>query len=983
MNFDSLLRERGKNVVYLLRVAGKMRKSLAAVMIVVLVALPFYFFPQPRAISNSTPFTPHEVRVLVVSPANLYLKGGHYLISDLARYGFNVTQHTSDNATAVDYLSDQTTSNLDQYDVVILHGGYFRFPPTTVSLEEVNHFTNYGGILIVIGNALFGNESTRLFWDEEDKVFVSEPIQKLEQRLGVDFTGYLGGGGAWHNNGTLSLTDDSIKGLPSSLSYVTNYPISINYQVVLTAIEGGSEIYDFTVLGGPFNGKKTSGVTYYKNPATGAVGIYIQGSFIYATEEPADSLQIRYFGLTDISKRSSLLASLIAHAFGADINTIIKPQPLASIRLDYLGGRGFDESYLNVSLLNFHSTIGEYGIIPTIAFTDAPHFDPNYWQESVPNILSQLKGKYKDWEYSSSLRNKNSSSMMQSEIEVLLRNIKGNFAALGIDQFNAIATFAGYWNQTTLDAMASENLHLLDMSGHPEISGLGKYYPDWWNLRVVDALTSNVVVHSAAIMGWWGAAEYFTQIDSNPDVAKNILHFEYSKDRDKWALAVVNGFPAFTYGVWHFRRNEVGTYSLQTVYANLTSEVPDIQFVPLVEAGLYFGNKWVNILNPIRNGATIEFDVDSSAVPDVVSIGKGMLWLRVGTNETIREVSIDGEPWFYFDDHTIRLPADSVHVKVTLGERVDPTVVRTVYKVTETSWDGERFTVSVSTTPGLNVSIRLQIPFWNAFCNETQWDYKFDASAQILEFWAISDGSIALEVGADVTSPVLGEVDRSPTWYNTSVTVAVSFSDLETGVRTAILSYSSDSDWINVTMVREDGLYVGIIPAFRYGTEVKYKLYASDNAENWKTSGIFSYNVTDETPPEIGVPEWSPMNPSAGQPVHVQVSVVEPENASGLDSVEAVFFFERDYSTADSVQMKYDDGLWSAEIPGQSGGKLVSFFIRAKDKAGNFGISEDYSYRVGGAGLPWYMLIFGLVLITIGIGAGLYFTKFRKVKRQG
>ncbi len=81
--------------------------------------------------------------------------------------------------------------------------------------------------------------------------------------------------------------------------------------------------------------------------------------------------------------------------------------------------------------------------------------------------------------------------------------------------------------------------------------------------------------------------------------------------------------------------------------------------------------------------------------------------------------------------------------------------------------------------------------------------------------------------------------------------------------------------------------------------------------------------------------------------------------------------------------MKYDEGLWSAEIPGQSGGKLVSFFIRAKDKAGNFMKSEDYSYRVGGAGtLPWYMLVFGLILITIGIGVGLYFVKFRKIGRK-
>lgn len=948
-----------------------MRRSLVAAIIVVLVASLFYFFPQPRAISSSTPFTPHEVKVLVVSPANLYLKGGHYLISDLARYGFDVTQHTSDDV-AVDYCSDPKTADLSQYDVVILHGSYIRYPPTTVTIEEVNHFTNYGGILIVIGNALFWNETTQAFWAD---FFESGHHLKLEQRLGVDFTAWLKEVGAdyRHNNGSFTLTDDSISGLPSNLTYITHNPNWINYQVVVTPKDVTRKIYDFTTE----DGITTCGVTYYKN-ATGAVGIYIQGSYTYSPPEDADSNRIRYFGLTEISKRSSLLASLIAYALGTDINTVIKPQPLATIRLDQLGGRGWGETYLNTSLFNFNSLVDEYGIMPTIGFTDFLY--ESYWQKTVPNVLSQLRGKYRGWEYASSLRNKDLSSMTQSEIELLIEDVKANYTALEMDLFSTVATFAGYWNQTILYATAGENLTLLDMCAHtPQYGDLGEYYLDWWNLRVL----SNVILHGGAQMGWWGEAKNFTDIDSDPNVAKYILHYEYFRDRDKWALAAVNGFPSFVYSIWHFRWNEVGTYSLKTVYSNLTSEIPDIRFVPLIEAGLYFGNKWVSVKNPQRVGSIVEFDVDSSAVPDVISIGKGMLWLKVSANQAIQEVLIDGKPWFYFDDHTIRLPADSVHVKVTLGERADPTVIRTVYKVTETKWKDERFTVSVSATPGLNVSIRLLIPFWNAFCYEEQWDYKFDASTQVLDFWAISDGSITLEVGADVTPPVIEAIEHSPILvrYDTSVTVSANITDLQTGIENTILSYSSDSEWVNFTMVTRARLYVLTIPAFPYGTVVQYRLYASDRAGNWRVTKIFSYNVTDITPPEIGVPEWDPLSPPAGQPVRVQVSVVEPENASGIDSVTLWFFLEGNISNANSVEMTYDNGLWWAEIPGQSDGKLVSFFIQAKDEAGSFRNSEHYSYRVGGAGtLPWYMFVFGLVLTTIGIGAGLYFIKFRKIR---
>lgn len=957
----------------------KMKRVLLILMIAMLAIPLFYFsFPSIEATSNSEPFIPHEVKVLVVSPANAYLKGGHYLISDLVRYGFNVSQHTSDDSK-VDYSSDPKTADLSQYDVVILHGSYISYPPISVSMKEVNHFINYGGVLIVIGNALFWNETTREFWGS----FQSEPILKLEQRLGVDFTAWLRDVGATykHNNGTFTLATDSITGLPSNLTYITHNPGWINYQVAVTPKEA-RKIYDFTTE----NGETTSGLTYYKNTTTGAVGIYIQGSYIYSPPEDKDSHRIRYFGFTDVSKRSSLLASLMAYALGRDINTIIKPQPLTTIRLDWLGGRGWDKTYLNASLRNFNSIVDKYGIIPTVAFTDSPGFDPKYWQKTVPKILSQLKGEYRDWEYTSSLRNIDSSSMNQSQIESLIRGVKANYTALGMDLFSTVAVFAGYWNLTTLDAMVSENLYLLEMSGEPGY--LEKYYFDWWNLRVASAQASNVIVHSGAQMSYGWDVENFTQINPDPNVAKNILHYEYFLDRDKWALAVVRGFPTLVYNVWDFRRNEVGTYSLQTVYANLTSEVPDIRFVPLVEAGLYFGNKWMTITNPVRIGSKIEFDVDASAVPDVVSIGKGMFWLRMSTNETIQEVSINDKPWFYFDDHTIRLPASSVRVKVTLGERINPTVIRAAYKVTETSWNGERIIVSMSATPGLNVSIRLSIPVGDAFCSEAQWNYKFDASRRVLDLWAISDadGLIVFQVGADISPPVIWKVERSPTWYNVSVTITANITDLQTGVKNVTLDYSSGSEWINVTMVIEAGLYTGVIPPFSYGTVVRHRLNASDAVGNWRVTEISSYKVADNTPPEIGTPQWSPARPYAGQSVFVVVSVSEPEYASGVQSVMLYYYLDQDFiGSLNWVNMTYGNGGWQGAIPGQNEGTMVSFFVVAYDRARNVQQTPThYTFVVGGGGsaLAWlpFLLIGGV--LAVAIGSILYFIRFRRVKKK-
>ena len=951
-----------------------MRKFLLTLMIVMLVVPLFYFsFPSIEASSESAPFAPHEVKVLVVSPANVFLKGGHYLISDLASYGFDVMQHISDDSN-VDYRFDSKTSDLSQYDVVVLHGGYIGYPPSRVSMEEVSHFTNYGGMLVVIGNALFGNESSLTwpyFWDN----FASPPVQKLEQRLGVDFTASLG-----NNNGTFILKDGTFEG-PSSLSYAAS-SVTVNFQLNLSLNEA-REIYSFTTA----NGKTTSGVTYYKNFLTGATGIYIQGSYIYASR--TDSYSIRYFGLTDISKRSSLLASLIAHALGADINTIIKPQPLASIRLDRLGGRGWDETYLNASLLNFNSIISEYSIMPTVGFTD--FLNKFYWQ-TVPNILPQLKGKYRDWEYSSSLRNnKDLGSLTQTQIESLIKDIKANYTALGMDLFSTIATFAGYWNQTTLDAMVSENLYLLDMSEEPE--NLEKYYVDWWNLTVVRALTSNVIVHSAAKMGWYGEAENFTQINSDPIVAKNILHYEYFRDRDKWALAVVNGFPSFVYGVWNFRRNKVGTYSLQTVVANLTYEIPDIRFVPLVEAGLYFGNKWMRIENASRAGSVVEFDVDTSAIPTVTNIEKGMLWLRIHTNETIQEVLIDGEPWYYFDDDSIRLPANNVHVKVTLGARITPTVMRTVYKVTDTKWDVKSFDVTLTSTPELNITVRLLIPEvgafvgdqWNVFCSEPQdkWGYKFDAFSRVLLFWAISDGFVTFQAGPDVVPPVIWQIITSSPWYDSTVTIQANITDLQTDMGNVTLSYSVNNGWTNETMILEDCFYVAEIPAFPYGTLVRYQLYVSDNIGNWRVTEIFSYNVTDETPPEIGVPEWAPLTPSAGEPVLVRVSAEEPESASGLGNVTLYYRLNGDYFSYKPLKMSQQDEFWCAQISGQSDGTIVTLVVIAYDRAGNFKMTQEHSYTVAGGGTPislTHILLVGGTAAVVVAGAIVYFARFRRTK---
>ncbi|MGD8505664.1 MAG: hypothetical protein PVF15_03260 [Candidatus Bathyarchaeota archaeon] len=947
-----------------------MRRISLFVTIIVTLLAPFSFISslQTEAASDLAPFTPHEVKVLIVSPADTIYSGAHYLVADLARYGFNITHHASNDAIATNFLNDTKTANLEQYDAVIIQG-VLGFPTARVSAEEVAHFTSYDGILVLIGNALLQNETSGNWWS-----FDGEPTQRIEQRLGVDFTNFLGQGGAWHNSGVFTLADSSIEGLPVSLTYITEHSSSISYQYDLTT-NGSSIVYDFNITASsvaPLIGKTTGGVTYYK-AENEAVGIYVQGAYIYGA---GSGNQIDYFGIADISERSSLLSSLIAFTLDRDINTIIKPQPLANVRVDGVG-QYLLSTYLGESLSSFNSISDSYNIAPSVGVIDYLEFKPDYWQTIAPEILSQLKSTYRDWEITTNLRYyTDPRPMTKEQIEGLLDNIMGNYSQLELNSFSTIVAPRGLWNQSTLDAMANKSLYLM--------STLDTLSSDWWDLKV----NSSVIVHNGIQMLPERIAadlvENFTQFD------KNSIHQKYFSQRDKLALSVLNGFPSFVYYVPNFRWNEVGTYSLQTVCENLTSEIPDIRFVPLVEAGLYFGNKWMHVENVTRDGSIIEFDIDASAIPnDVVGVEKGMLWLRISANESIQEVSIDDDPWSYFDGDSIRIPApaSSTHVKVTLGTLLSPRVDSTRYKVVGARYDGYRLNVSISCTPDLNIQVDLFLPQvgtfktgnWTLFSPEAQWHHTFDDESRILEFQAVSDGFVTLEVGAFFL------IQQTHPQYSSSVTVTVDTSVTQIEVLEVILSYLVDSLWVNVTMNLEDGRYIAEIPMRPFGTFVRYKVFALDATEHWLVTSFMSYTVGDLDPPEMEEPIWNPQSPNGHEPVSVKVSVAEPENASGVDYVRLWYYLDDIHGLANAtlVNMTQENDEWICEIPSQSEGALIRFFVQAYDRAGNLEETSHLSYTVASS-LPFQtiILVTGLAVGSSVAGITLYFVKFRKTSAK-
>jgi len=180
--------------------------------------------------------------------------------------------------------------------------------------------------------------------------------------------------------------------------------------------------------------------------------------------------------------------------------------------------------------------------------------------------------------------------------------------------------------------------------------------------------------------------------------------------------------------------------------------------------------------------------------------------------------------------------------------------------------------------------------------------------------------------------------------YDQSVTIAAQVISEFADIESVILSYQIDSaSRINVTMNLDDGFYVADILAQPYNTAVNYKIYASDTAGRSAVSELFSYVVGDFLPPVISNIIQVPNSPYPYEIVKVSAKVTEPAEASGVKNVTLWYATTGTWSFID---MAMQNGLWTANISGQSGGLHVEFFVEAFDNAGNNAKTSTFGYTV-------------------------------------
>jgi hypothetical protein len=133
-------------------------------------------------------------------------------------------------------------------------------------------------------------------------------------------------------------------------------------------------------------------------------------------------------------------------------------------------------------------------------------------------------------------------------------------------------------------------------------------------------------------------------------------------------------------------------------------------------------------------------------------------------------------------------------------------------------------------------------------------------------------------VVGDFYPPAITYIERVPAEpnYNETVTVFVNATEPQfaSGIKELVLTYNNGTDWVNVTMTFQEGLYVAPIPELPYGTAVQYRVYACDVAENWASMDVYSYTVQDKFLPVAEI--WSPPSGSylSGE-VNIEVYVYD------------------------------------------------------------------------------------------------------------
>ncbi len=194
--------------------------------------------------------------------------------------------------------------------------------------------------------------------------------------------------------------------------------------------------------------------------------------------------------------------------------------------------------------------------------------------------------------------------------------------------------------------------------------------------------------------------------------------------------------------------------------------------------------------------------------------------------------------------------------------------------------------------------------------------------------------------------PKIHSVEQQPATpaYNQSVTIRANVTD-DNGLRDVFLYYRVNGGaYTKVRMDLSGGFYQAVIPSQPYAAKVDYYVNATDVDDQSRVSDVQSYTVSDPYPPAISAPRRVPDIVEYDVSPTIYVNVSEPPEASGVKEVILHIVVEGKEQTI--TMSRAFGNTYNASIPAQPYGAKVSYFVEARDNAGNVAKSNTYSYEV-------------------------------------
>ncbi len=219
---------------------------------------------------------------------------------------------------------------------------------------------------------------------------------------------------------------------------------------------------------------------------------------------------------------------------------------------------------------------------------------------------------------------------------------------------------------------------------------------------------------------------------------------------------------------------------------------------------------------------------------------------------------------------------------------------------------------------------------------------------------------------ADAIDPLISSITHTPSQpgYDDPVVVECDVTDIGSGVNNVALYYRlNGGTWVSVAMSDTGGDHYAVtIPTQVWNTVVDYYVNATDNVNNWVVDDdggtYYGYTVRDITDPTITNLQQTPLIVEYTDSPSISCDVTE--DGSGLCS--ALLYYRINGGIwASAAMTNTGDDTYEANIPIQSFGSFVEYFVNVTDNANNWVLDDNsgsyYNYIVSDSVNPQVSVI--------------------------